>query len=265
MSTHPRLQPHRLHWPRRRVLLLLAGLLVAVGIAVAFDRLVLSGDEQVSRPDLQRIVDDLVAGPSKIAPGAVAYVSGPHGSWLGAAGVADTSAGAQIPVDARMRLESVSKIYTATLILQLAQEGKLRVGDTVAAWLPGLLPYGNRITIRELLTMRSGLIDNNDLRNASASEQRANLARVKDARLRAQLLAIAARIRQGPGHGVLADLVDQVRRLAAAAVHAGRRVPLLEHRLRRPRADRRPRRRQAPPGALPRADLPAARPPRDRL
>jgi D-alanyl-D-alanine carboxypeptidase len=86
-----------------------------------------------------------------------------------------------MPVDARMRLESVSKIYTATLILQLAQEGTLRVGDTVARWLPGLLPYGNRITIRELLTMRSGLIDNNDLRNASASVQRANLARVKDA------------------------------------------------------------------------------------
>jgi D-alanyl-D-alanine carboxypeptidase len=40
--------------------------------------------------------------------------------------------------DARMRLESVSKIYTATLILQLAQAGRLRVGDTVAKWLPGL-------------------------------------------------------------------------------------------------------------------------------
>jgi CubicO group peptidase (beta-lactamase class C family) len=103
-----------------------------------------------------------------------------------------------MPVDARMRLESVSKIYTATLILQLAQEGTLRVGDAVARWLPGLLPYGNRITIRELLTMRSGLIDHNDLRNASENVQRANLARVKDARLRAQLLAIAARINKKP-------------------------------------------------------------------
>ena len=54
-------------------------------------------------------------------------------------------------------------------------------------------------------------------------------------------------------------------RLAAAPVHAGRRVPLLEHRLRHPRPHRRPRRRQAPARALPRADLRAARPPRDRL
>jgi D-alanyl-D-alanine carboxypeptidase len=198
VSTDARRPPHGLNWPGRRVLLLLAGLLVAAGIAVAFDRLVLSSGEQVSRPDLERIVDGLVAGPSKLAPGAVAYVSGPHGSWRGAAGVAETSTGAQMPVDARMRLESVSKIYTATLILQLAQEARLRVGDTVARWLPGLLPYGDRITIRELLTMRSGLIDNNDLRNAPASVQRANLARVKDARLRAQLLAIAARINRDP-------------------------------------------------------------------
>ena len=118
--------------------------------------------------------DGLVSGPSKIAPGAAAYVSGPNGSWLGAAGVADTSTGAQMPVDARIRLESVSKIYTATLILQLAQEGKLRVGDTVAKWLPGLLPYGNRITLRRLLTMQSGLIDNDDLLDASASVHLAN-------------------------------------------------------------------------------------------
>ena len=139
-----------------------------------------------------------MAGPSALAPGATAYVSGPHGSWLSAAGVADTSTCAQMPVDARMRLESVTKIYTATLILQLAQEGKLHVGDTVARWLPGLLPYGNRITVRELLTMQSGLYDNNDLRNASPSVHRANLARVKDAKLRAQLAAIAARANEDP-------------------------------------------------------------------
>jgi D-alanyl-D-alanine carboxypeptidase len=193
----------------RRVVLVFAGLLVAGGIAVAVDRLafsggtdvarpVFSGESQVPHPALKRTLVGLVSGPSKIAPGAVAYVSGPHGTWLGAAGVADTSTGAQMPVDARMRLESVSKIYTATLILQLAEEGKLRVGDTVARWLPGLLPYGKQITIRELLTMQSGLIDNNDLRNASPREQRINLGRVKDTKLRAKLVAIAARVEKDP-------------------------------------------------------------------
>ena len=139
-----------------------AGVVVAaMGIPIAVDRAFFSVETQVcrpqatqsSRPKLQRILDDVVGGPSKLAPGAAAYVSGPHGGWLGAAGVADTSTCARMPVDARMRLESVTKIYTATLILQLAQEGRLRVDDTVERWLPGLLPYGNRITIEQLLAM----------------------------------------------------------------------------------------------------------------
>ncbi len=203
---------HHAHWPQRWVLRVVvslvaaAGILVAAaGIMVAVDRAFFSEEMRVctpqatptSRPKLQRILDGVV-GPSQLAPGATAYVSGPHGSWLGAAGVADTGTCAPMPVDARMRLESVSKIYTATLILQLAEEGKLRVADTVARWLPGLLPYGNRITILQLLTMTSGLIDNNDLRNASASGQRTYLARVEDARLRAQLLATLARVDEDP-------------------------------------------------------------------
>ena len=61
-----------------------------------------------------------------------------------------------MPVDARMRLESVSKIWTGVLIHQLAEEGKLHLSDSVERWLPGLLPYGNRITVAQLLTHRVG-------------------------------------------------------------------------------------------------------------
>ena len=46
--------------------------------------------------------------------------------------------------------------------------------------------------------MTSGLIDNNDFTNASDSRQRTYLGRVKDARLREQLLAAAARIEKDP-------------------------------------------------------------------
>jgi D-alanyl-D-alanine carboxypeptidase len=52
-------------------------------------------------------------------------------------------------------MESVSKVWSATLILLLAQEGELGVEDTVGQWLPGLLPDGDRITIRHLLTTRA--------------------------------------------------------------------------------------------------------------
>jgi D-alanyl-D-alanine carboxypeptidase len=184
--------------PRRLLLFASLGLALAAAIAFGADRVFLRDGSQVSRPDLQRVVDGVVSGPTAIAPGATAYVSGPGGRWLGAAGIADARSGAEMPEDARFRLESVSKIYTATLILQLAEEGRLRVNDTVARWLPGLLPYGDRITIRQLLTMQSGLIDNNDVVNASGSAQRAYLERVRDVALRARILAISSRVDRNP-------------------------------------------------------------------
>jgi D-alanyl-D-alanine carboxypeptidase len=194
---------------RRWLLWLLVGLIVApvvtVAILVAVDRAFFAettqactpATTQAPRPKPQRVLDGLVWN-RELAPGATAYVSGPHGRWLGAAGVADTSTCSPMPVDARMRLESVTKIYTATLILQLAQEGRLGTDDTVGKWLPGALPYGDRITIRQLLTMTSGLVDNNDLRNASEDARRAYLDRVEDAELRAQLTATLARLEESP-------------------------------------------------------------------
>ena len=59
--------------------------------------------EDKARPELQRVLDDLVTGPDRVAPGATVYVYGPHGTWQGASGVADASTGSPMPVDARMR------------------------------------------------------------------------------------------------------------------------------------------------------------------
>jgi D-alanyl-D-alanine carboxypeptidase len=181
-------------WP-----LLVVALAAIVGVAaLAVFRNGTGNEALASRPDLQQVLDGLVTGPNRIAPGATAYVSGPRGAWLGSAGVADLHSGAPMPTDARMRLESVSKIYTAALVLLLAQEGRLDVDDSVARWLPGLLPYGGRITVRQVLTMRSGLIDDNDVVNASESEVRTYLARVKDTKLRARILAIGTRVEEDP-------------------------------------------------------------------
>ena len=58
---------------------------------------------------------------------------------------------------------------TATLILQPVGEGRMRLDDTVERWLPGLLPYGSRISVRQLLGHTSGLIDDNDIGRAPAA------------------------------------------------------------------------------------------------
>jgi D-alanyl-D-alanine carboxypeptidase len=62
----------------------------------------------------------------------------------------------------RFRIGSVTKTFTATIILQLAAEGKLRLDDTLYRYLPGVVPGGQHITIRELLGHHSGLANYTD-------------------------------------------------------------------------------------------------------
>jgi D-alanyl-D-alanine carboxypeptidase len=147
-----------------------------------------------TRPDLQGILEGITSGRRKLAPGATAYVTWPGGHWSGAAGVVNVKTGVPMQPDARMRLESVSKIWTATLVLQLVAEGKLKVIDTVERWLPGVFPFGNRITILQLLTHTSGMFDDNDAYN----NPRRTLARIHDPVLRAQFVAIAKRFSANP-------------------------------------------------------------------
>ncbi|HEY8407922.1 MAG TPA: serine hydrolase domain-containing protein [Gaiellaceae bacterium] len=168
--------------------------LAAIGIVLLLAGC--GGSAQRERPGLQRTVDSLVTGPRRLAPGVTAFVSGPHGTWSGSAGWADVTKQVRMTPDARLRLESVSKLWTATVLAKLATERKLSLDDTVARWLPGLFPYGNLITIRELLNHTSGMVDNNDF------DQRPQfwLGQIHDRALRAELLATAAEIEEDRAH-----------------------------------------------------------------
>ena len=61
------------------------------------------------------------------------------------------------------RLASVSKQFTAAAILLLAQDGKLAIDDRARKWLPTLPPAAGAITLRQLLTHTSGLVDYEEL------------------------------------------------------------------------------------------------------
>jgi D-alanyl-D-alanine carboxypeptidase len=66
-----------------------------------------------------------------------------------------SSAVGRIDRNGRFRIGSVTKSFVATLALQLG----LPLDGAVSRWLPGLLPDGDRITVRDLLAHRSGLPD----------------------------------------------------------------------------------------------------------
>ena len=62
---------------------------------------------------------------------------------------------------------SVSKEFTATAVLLLAQEGKLSLSDDVRKYFPELPAYANGVTIRHLLNHTTGIRDYFTLMNAA--------------------------------------------------------------------------------------------------
>lgn len=91
------------------------------------------------------------------SPGAVARVRDAGGRWQGRSGVADIRRQAPPSPSGQVRIASISKSFLATMVLQLVDEGRLGLDDPVGRHLPGLLPYPERITIRQLLQHTSGL------------------------------------------------------------------------------------------------------------
>jgi D-alanyl-D-alanine carboxypeptidase len=106
--------------------------------------------------NLQQDVDALVAAG---APGAILLVRNGNKTTHLVSGVADLATQRKIGQGDHYRIASLTKTYVAAVVLQLAAEGKLRLSDTVERWLPGLVPNGEKITIRMLLIHTSGLYD----------------------------------------------------------------------------------------------------------
>jgi D-alanyl-D-alanine carboxypeptidase len=92
------------------------------------------------------------------APGAVVAVERAGSApWVGVYGRADLAADQPMEPPSRLRVASLTKPYVAVTALQLVQEGWLALDQSVAHWLPGLVPGGERITVRHLLSHTSGL------------------------------------------------------------------------------------------------------------
>lgn len=153
----------------------------------------------LSRPDLQRVLDGIVA-QKDVAPGAVAAVITPKGTWVGAAGLADVATNEQARPEDWFRIASLTKTYTASVVLQLVAEKKLRLDDTVGELLPGVLPAGKRqITVRQLLAHTSGLYDTiNDAFAALAEDPEAFYASLHDPAYAARFRKVVAAVQRNP-------------------------------------------------------------------
>jgi D-alanyl-D-alanine carboxypeptidase len=89
-------------------------------------------------------------------PGAVAAVRTPEGTWVSTLGVADKASGKPMRADMHHRIGSVTKTFTATLLLKAADQGLLSLDDTIDQYVKGV-PNGDEITLRQMATMSSGI------------------------------------------------------------------------------------------------------------
>ncbi|MFF5213378.1 serine hydrolase domain-containing protein [Streptosporangium sp. NPDC000396] len=117
----------------------------------------------IARCDTKPIQTALKALASVGAGIAVTVKSPRCGVWNGGVGLADRRTGRKVVGNEHSRIGSDTKTWTATIVLQLVGEGKIKLDDTVDHYLPGLIRTklydGRKITIRQLLQHTSGLPD----------------------------------------------------------------------------------------------------------
>ena len=108
--------------------------------------------------EIQTEMDNLTA--ETFPPGMIVWIDTPEYRFEGASGFANLADETPMPPDGAFRIGSITKVFTATVILQLVEDGIVTLDDTVAQWLPEVadqLPYGDEITVYQLLSHTSGI------------------------------------------------------------------------------------------------------------
>jgi D-alanyl-D-alanine carboxypeptidase len=95
-------------------------------------------------------------------PGVIVAVTAPGESeYVAALGKANLETSRAMNAKDPFRIGSITKTFTATAILQLVDQGKLSKSDRLEKWFPDF-PNADKITIDDLLRMRSGIAEGRD-------------------------------------------------------------------------------------------------------
>jgi CubicO group peptidase (beta-lactamase class C family) len=113
-----------------------------------------------------RVIDSLArafladsASPSV----AIAVVRGRDTLAMRAWGTADLELGVAATPRSVYRIGSVTKQFTAAAVMQLVEQGKVQLDDSIATWLPTLPLAWRGVTVRQLLNHTSGIPSYTDI------------------------------------------------------------------------------------------------------
>ena len=119
-------------------------------------------DEAAVKSRLEQVASSYTAGNAFM--GAVLVVDGDQVLLDKGYGMADLEWGNANAPDVKFRLGSVTKQFTATLILLLQEDGKLKIGDPVSKYLPDAPKSWEKITLADLLGHTSGIPNFTDMK-----------------------------------------------------------------------------------------------------
>ncbi|MFE5834128.1 serine hydrolase domain-containing protein [Streptomyces sp. NPDC056488] len=115
----------------------------------------------IARPEvtaLQQAVQGAADRLVELGAGGVQFrVTRGGESFVVTSGIAELGTDRPVPEDGRFRISCITKPFVAVVVLQLVAEGRIDLDRTVESYLPGLLPYGDKITVRNLMQHTSGL------------------------------------------------------------------------------------------------------------
>lgn len=100
---------------------------------------------------------DLIESNSK-GMGSISLFKGDEEIYAHSIGFTDLEKGIKAHADTKYRIGSISKMFTATIIMQLVDEGKLKLSDSLSYFFPAI-PNANKITVEQMLRHQSGLFN----------------------------------------------------------------------------------------------------------
>ncbi|MET3984841.1 serine hydrolase domain-containing protein [Streptomyces sp. PvR034] len=131
------------------------------GVSAATDPPVAPGTVRELTPAVAKQLDEAVQRvmtEAKVPGVSVGLWTPDKGQYVRAFGVADKATGQKMSTDLYTRIGSETKTFTVTALLQLVDQGKVGLDDPIGKYVTGV-PNGDKITLRQLAEMRSGLFN----------------------------------------------------------------------------------------------------------
>jgi len=139
---------------QKKVLLLMAWALIGISVSFAQDDL---------DNDLRDLLNDYM---DENEPAVVLYLNYDGEEALVGRGLADLASETPVREQDLFRLASISKVFTASVVLQLVAEGKMELDNPIADYLPDELvkhiANAEVATVRQVLQMTSGIYNYTD-------------------------------------------------------------------------------------------------------